>query len=94
MHDLKSNISQFIDTYFFEHFGFYVEEELLKIKFRDEATLMDLKFDSLDIAELILVLEQEYGIMFNEENEINLKTTVGMIKNMVLQKVTSSSVPA
>ncbi len=48
----------------------------------DATFIEDLNIDSLDLVELILALEEEFGIVISEEDAENL-TTVGDVVNYV-----------
>jgi len=65
--------------------------ELIQDKVKDKeitpsVNLMDLGLDSLDKADIMITLEDEYDISFNEDEMMNV-ATIGDLQKIILEKV-------
>lgn len=62
--------------------------EISGIEFRDELNLIeDLMFDSISLLELIVEIEDEFGIEFDEEDiDIDIFSNYGNLRKLLLEK--------
>lgn len=82
-----------------------VDEQLKKIfekfidtkdpKFTDQATLVDLGLDSLDVVELCMEIENEFDfeISYEDEEKIKQEATFSTLKDLILRYFNEEVVP-